>query len=319
MPIEASPVLFDYPNPRLNTFIMMRFRDADHHAAILSAVRSSLAHYGVNGLRADDKSYADSPLANVKSYIAACNFGVAIFEQIDDDEFKPNVSLELGYMMACNKPVLLLKEKRLKSLPTDIVGQLYHTFDCFNIEQSVSSAVRKWLRDVGIAKGPAERLVLFVSYGGTCRCAMAKVALEQTLAGRQLPYRLRIMSIAHKCGATNDASQGARLAVYDSYGIDHLEDHRVTHRNPGLAGDADLILVMQDKYREGFPSDKTFTLRDFFGLESDIKNPWSGQDPQATTSETRDKYRACLRRMRTILEKQADRILDYVDRARPAS
>ena len=36
--------------------------------------------------------------------------------------------------------------------------------------------IRQWLQDIGVAKCSGERLVIFVSRGGTCRCAMAKVA-----------------------------------------------------------------------------------------------------------------------------------------------
>ncbi len=197
MDIPENPVLFDYPNPRLNAFLMMRFREDQQYQTILESLRQSLRYYGVNGLRADDKSYAGSLLANVKSYIDACSLGVAVFEQIDEADFNPNVSLELGYMMALGRPVLLLKEQHLKTLPTDIVGQLYRTFDIFDIESTIRQSVHDWLRDVGIAKSSPQKLILFVSYGGTCRCAMAKIALEQALSKRQLPYPLRVMSIAY--------------------------------------------------------------------------------------------------------------------------
>lgn len=147
-------------------------------------------------MRADDKSYAKSLWANVKSYMDVCNLGIAVFEQITDDNFNPNISIELGYMISQNKDVLLLKDQRLQALPTDIVGQLYKPFDSYNIETTVALSIKQWLRDIGVAKSPAERMLLFVSYGGTCRCAMAKVVLEQILGKRTLPYRLRIISVA---------------------------------------------------------------------------------------------------------------------------
>lgn len=210
---DNSPLLFDQPNSSTNVFLMMRFRNTKQHREILKAVREALGHYGLNGLRADDKYYSDSLWANVKSYMDGCDSGIAVFEQIEDDDFNPNVSLELGYMLAQMKPVLLLKEKHLKALPSDVVGTLYRTFDSFAIADSLRPSVLGWLRDIGIAKSPTERVVLFVSYGGTCRCAMAKVALDQALRGRHLPYRLRVVSVAHTLGGTNEASRGARRAV----------------------------------------------------------------------------------------------------------
>ena len=57
--------------------------------------------------------------------MSACRYGIAIFEDIDDKDFNPNVSIELGYMLGTKPPlsVLILKERRLKSMPTDILAQ----------------------------------------------------------------------------------------------------------------------------------------------------------------------------------------------------
>lgn len=161
-------------------------------------------------------------------------------------------------MLAQNKPILLLKEKRLKTLPTDVVGQLYRSFDSYDIGSTVQPSIKEWLRDIGIVKSQAERQLLFVSYGGTCRCAMAKIALEQAQKGRHLPYNLRVMSVAHAFGGTNEASKGARRAIYEAYGEDYLQSHRVIRRNAGLLKDADLILIMEDALKEGMPENKTF-------------------------------------------------------------
>ena len=305
---DSSPVLFDYPKASSNVFIMMRFRDTKQHREILAALRDALSYYGLNGLRADDKNYSDSLWSNVKSYLDACDSGIAVFEQIEDDDFNPNVSLELGFMMALKKPVLLLKEKHLKALPADVVENLYRTFDSYDVSASVRPSVLQWLRDMGIAKSAAERVVLFVSYGGTCRCAMAKVALDQALANRQLPYRLRVISVAHKFGGTDEASRGARRAVYDTYGSDLLERHRVTRRNPGLLADADLVLVMEEQLREGLPTDKTFGFNDFLGLHGDVQNPWPDDEDDAAHA----RYRDCMRDVRAALDKGADRILNYL-------
>lgn len=306
---EGSPVLFDYPNMSWNVFIMMRFRDTPQHKETLSVIREALSYYGVNGLRADDKSYADSLWANVKAYIDACDSGIAVFEQIEDETFNPNISLELGYMMAQQKPVLLLKEKHLKALPTDIVGQLYKVFDSYAIGTTVPPRILEWLRDIGIAKSPAERMVLFVSYGGTCRCAMAKVTVDQALARRNLPYRLRVVSVAYAFGSSERASRGARRAVFEKYGSDFLEHHRVTHRNDGLLDDANLILVMEDGLCEGLPTEKTFLFNEFFGIEGDVSNPWPDDEDDAA----RKRYRECMNHLAVTIESGVDRLLEYLN------
>jgi hypothetical protein len=124
----SNPVLTYYPNPRLNAFVMMRFTDSVNQRAIYSALSTCLGYYGINALRADQRSYAESLWENVRWHIDACNYGVAVFEQLEHTDYNPNVSLELGIMLAQRKQVLLLKENTLPRLPTDILGHLYRPF-----------------------------------------------------------------------------------------------------------------------------------------------------------------------------------------------
>ena len=97
--------------------------------------------------RADYKEYHPDLYYNILSYIYASDFGIAVFERIDDDLFNPNVAFEVGYMFALNKPVCLLKEKTMKNLPTDIIGKLYKTFDLNDLEKSIENSINKWIND----------------------------------------------------------------------------------------------------------------------------------------------------------------------------
>jgi predicted nucleotide-binding protein len=79
-----------------------------------------------------------------------CNYGIAVFEDIDERDFNPNIVLELGFMLALNKRCLILKEKTLPKMPADIVGKLYKEFDFFNIESSISDQIKRWANDIGL-------------------------------------------------------------------------------------------------------------------------------------------------------------------------
>jgi protein-tyrosine-phosphatase len=296
-----NPVLADYTYPH-----------RPQHTQLLDALRRELKRYGLNVLRADDKSYVASLWGNVAAYMDACDLGIAVFEQINDQDFNPNVSLELGYMMAKQKRILLLKEEHLETLPTDIVGQLYRSFDHFNIAATVGTAIRDWLRDMGIAKSRSERLVLFVSLGGTCRCAMAKVVLSQALRGRELPYRLRVQSIAHRFGSSGKASNAARNVARDVYGSDPLADHVVTERHPGIIEDADLILVMESALVVDLPGDKTYIFTEFFGLSGDVLDPWPPDGPDSPGAPER--YRTCLSHLRSVIDSRADKVVSYLNK-----
>ncbi|MBN4085003.1 hypothetical protein JYT89_01530 [Flavobacteriaceae bacterium AH-315-B10] len=140
----------DYPIAEKCGFLMMKFEDSKIQKEIVTVLKSHLTKKGISLLRADDKWYADGLFENIKTYMQGCSFGIALFDRINTDEFNPNVSLEIGYMMALSKPVLLLKDQTLKSLQTDLVGKLYHQFDFQYPEKTIPLVLDKWLSDMEI-------------------------------------------------------------------------------------------------------------------------------------------------------------------------
>jgi len=137
----------DHPDPSKCAFIMMRFADTDLHKACLDVVRDVCEGHNILALRADDKHYADDLLPNVRTFMHGCGFGIAIFERLIQDDFNPNVSLEVGYMMELGKPVLLLKDQTLRTLQTDLIGRLYSVFDTQNPGTTIPSVLEKWFRN----------------------------------------------------------------------------------------------------------------------------------------------------------------------------
>lgn len=135
----------DHPDPLKAAFIMMKFGSSNVHDAITAAIRSTLSPFGIQGLRADDKQYSDDLFPNIMTYMHGCGFGIAVFERIDADDFNPNVSLEVGYMLALRKSVCLLSDKTLKKMQTDLVGKLYSPFDTYDIMNTINTQLSKWL------------------------------------------------------------------------------------------------------------------------------------------------------------------------------
>ncbi|AOS84252.1 hypothetical protein BIU88_08980 [Chlorobaculum limnaeum] len=150
--ITASLAAFrkDFPDPTRLTFVMMQFGNSKVHRSILGGIRSALEPHQYFALRADDKQYHDNLFLNILTYVYGCRFGIAVFERIESDTFNPNVSLEVGYLLGLDKPVCLLKDRTLKTLPTDLVGQLYKEFDPLNCDETIPSALWKWMEDKGI-------------------------------------------------------------------------------------------------------------------------------------------------------------------------
>ena len=140
----------DYPIGKKTAFIIMQFGNTKPHQAIVTTIKDTLKKHGISALRADDKEYMDDLFANIKTYMHACDFGVAVYDRITEDDFNPNVSLEVGYMLGMGKYVLLLKDKTLKSLQTDLTGKLYKAFDTTDIDNTMPQHIEKWLADRGL-------------------------------------------------------------------------------------------------------------------------------------------------------------------------
>jgi hypothetical protein len=140
----------DFPAGNKTAFIIMQFSETKLHKEIVGCIKDTLGKHNIIALRADDKQYMDDLFPNVKVYMHACDFGIAVFDRITEDDFNPNVSLEVGYMLGMGKNVLLLKDKTLKSLPTDLTGKLYKQFNTLEIINSLPDQIEKWLSDKGL-------------------------------------------------------------------------------------------------------------------------------------------------------------------------
>jgi hypothetical protein len=140
----------EHQEPKKCGFLMMKFGTTELHTVIVDAIKSACAIHGIEALRADDKTYSDDLLSNIRTYMHGCSFGIAVYERLVEDDFNPNVSLEVGYMMALGKPVLFLKDTTLDSLHTDLVGKLYEIFDVQSPHETIPPVLEKWLKNKSI-------------------------------------------------------------------------------------------------------------------------------------------------------------------------
>jgi hypothetical protein len=136
------------PNRR-NVFVMMRYRSAPQYVEIEETIRTFLTRRGLGMHLAKDHSFVPSDMwDNLCVYMLACDFGIAVFEEIDSRDFNPNVSIEVGFMAAAGKDVLLLKDQRMPRMPTDFCGHLYKDFDTYNITATIPDQLSAWLADL---------------------------------------------------------------------------------------------------------------------------------------------------------------------------
>lgn len=142
----------DHPDSSKVGFIMMSFVKTPAHEEIVRSIRRTLTFRGLDGVRSDDKQYHDDLYWNVLTYEYGCSFGIAVYERIEGEEFNPNVSLEVGYMLGLHKPVCLLKDRTLTALHADLLGKLYKEFDPQAPEETISNELPKWLIDKNLGE-----------------------------------------------------------------------------------------------------------------------------------------------------------------------
>jgi protein-tyrosine-phosphatase len=333
--LTHNPVLDRLKVPDSNVFFMTRFRATDYHQEISETVQYHLESYGLEFIRADDTNWAAATLWDrVRFCIEASRSGIAVFETFDETDINPNVSLELGYMMALGRPCLLLKEKRLKALPSDLCGHLYKEFDSRDISRTIGNRTREWLQEIGVRKRSGERLIVFVSIGGTCRCAIAMAITRLLLEPRKEAAHVRVESRAIQRPDHDSAMKSGRLAVETVLGRDLLVDHRPRNAGAAFLQEADLILAMDtyvlDEIRNihlehrGPATDqsaiqreiaaKLFLVTEFFGSSGSVSDPYPDEEDPASVR----KYEECVRNLRRLIEPNTDRLLTYLRDRRAA-
>jgi hypothetical protein len=139
-----------YPDYSRCGFLIMRFRPAKPYLRILEAIDATARSHGLHVLRADMHDLHSDLLSNVRTYLHGCSFGIAVYERIESEDHNANVGLEVGYLMALNKPVLLLKDQTLPQLQTDLAGRLYRNFDPHDPEGTIPQQLTAWFEDQGI-------------------------------------------------------------------------------------------------------------------------------------------------------------------------
>jgi hypothetical protein len=139
-----------------NVFVMMPFRqDRDErYEQIENIIRAELKKSGYCAWLASDRMLAPQLWDNVVSFLLACKFGIAVFTRMEkertiEEEFNPNVSLELGFCLSRGKNILILKDKALSHLQTDLVGHLYKQFDLNQVRRQLPRLLRSWIKEIG--------------------------------------------------------------------------------------------------------------------------------------------------------------------------
>jgi hypothetical protein len=151
--LEQSLAAFrrDHPVGLKTAFIIMSLVNTPFHQQISKAVQDTLALLGVVGVRASDKVYHPDLYSNILTYVRGCGFGIAVLDRVSAAPTNLNVAFQVGYMLALNKQVCLLRDKTLLNAQPDLMEKLSITIDSQAVA-SIHAALSHW-----IAAHPIER------------------------------------------------------------------------------------------------------------------------------------------------------------------
>jgi hypothetical protein len=138
----------------LNVFGMTRFPDdsgGDPVEAALSAARQEVKRHGLSFHLASDRAMSDDLWTNVAAHMWASRYGIAIFEDRRGRGLNYNLTIEVGGMVMTGRRCLLLKDKSIDKMPTDLVGMIYTSVD-LDDPATVTGAVDDWVtHDLNLA------------------------------------------------------------------------------------------------------------------------------------------------------------------------
>ena len=126
-------------------FVIMPFREELNK--VYEIIKDIFASKGYSAIRADEKEFTNDLWENVRVYLECCNVAVAVFDKNDQDNYNPNVAIEVGYMLSKGNKVCLLKDKKLPKLPSDLISKMYKEYDPDDVEGTLPEQLGLWIRD----------------------------------------------------------------------------------------------------------------------------------------------------------------------------
>lgn len=294
-----------HPHVDRNVFIMMPFSTSTSEP-IFDVIANELQDHGLIALRADKKALCPVLWWNVVTYMLGSSYGVVVYEPRGDIPFNPNVSIEAGFMLALDRPVLLLANARLQKLPVDFSGHIFKTYNPSEdaLVGSVRQAVRDWIEhDLSYYDYGDKKLILFVSLGGTCRCVLGKAILADLVDRNKIPVTVDAAAITDPHHAV--VSPSAVKAIRETGREKWIDKHRPRKLCAYLQGRADLIIALTDTTfaRRPDSATKVVTDRELFGVS--IANPY----PDNEDEESLNKYRAVRDQLDDLITQNFDEIL----------
>lgn len=113
---------------------------------VIDALCDSLRESGLCPRLGKNGIHHDWIWGNTVVGMLGSRYGIAILEDRYRDELNPNVAMELGWMLALKRDVLVLKEKAFKHNRADWLGRIVAEFRWDKVQEDIPTAIRDWLQ-----------------------------------------------------------------------------------------------------------------------------------------------------------------------------
>ncbi len=286
--------------------------------AVWREIKACCASQGLRAVRGDE-SLGSNILTDIWREL---NQSRAII--VDVTANNANVMYELGLAHALKKDVILIAQNA-DDIPFDLRVYRHVLYEPGGAgsralaPQLGRSLSELFLRDnFGRIIGPDDFLLLFLSTGGTCRCAMSNTITRYLLAADKSqqgvedgPAGLKSMSVALVHGSLPQMSPGAQDVVRERLGVDGGR-HKTVQATAALLDRADLILPMAAGLTKGLAAyeGKWSLFTTYFGQEGDIVDPWG---------QSKAEYVSCFERIYAVLAANIDGLASLAREKRQAS
>jgi len=160
-----------------------------------------------------------------------------------------------------------------------------------------------------LIKRKKDKLLIYVSYGGTCRDPMAMIITQKLMEEKKIEKKWTIFGRALHC-SDSKAHYAAKHAINTIYGTDLLSSYKPQTITKEECEKADLILVMSrfELYSllksHPYVEKKTYKFKDFFGFEGDIDDPWQDSRGYINDNKTLQIYLNCANEMKQIIHER---------------
>lgn len=260
-------------------FVLMPFVENWSDRIWKKQIKRIIETFGMTCKRSDD-FYGPNVMADIVQGIVESRIVIA-----EITGRNPNVFYELGASHSLRKDVIILTQN-VSDIPFDIKGHrciIYEdNADGYEVLEKklpkyIKQCIYSDLKDnFGKEIANEDKVVLYLSYGGTCRCAMANAITREFLKNRNCKSNITPISVGLISESAEYASDNAKAVVSGKLSVS-LDNHKTLKAEFPLLKRADLILPMDRRMFDSVPPQfrgKTKLFTEFFRSSGDVQDPY---------------------------------------------